>query len=233
MIWDIDTRALVRHLREVGALRGVVSTDGTPAEQLIAEARALPTMAGQELASRVTSAKEYDWTKGSIDLARSHRRCKTAHGRQRSVASGKNGATPLPRRRLRFRHQAKYSAPARRSWLRRHRRARENFRRRCARAQAQRRFPLEWPRRSRADHLRRRKHSQAARPRPDLRHLPRPPALRPGARRQNLQTEIRPSRLESSGEKSAHRESRNHRAESRLLRRSRIRCRRATSKSRT
>ncbi|MFZ0978888.1 MAG: glutamine-hydrolyzing carbamoyl-phosphate synthase small subunit [Candidatus Acidiferrales bacterium] len=69
VIWDLDTRALVRHLRNVGALRGIVSTDGTPAEQLVAEARALPTMAGQELAGRVTTAEKYHWTKGSIDLA--------------------------------------------------------------------------------------------------------------------------------------------------------------------
>ena len=69
VIWGIDTRALVRHLRDVGALRGLVATDGTPAEQLIAEARALPTMAGQELASRVTSPKIYSWTRNSIDLA--------------------------------------------------------------------------------------------------------------------------------------------------------------------
>jgi len=69
VIWDIDTRALVRHLRDAGALRGVVATDGSPAEKLIAEARALPTMAGRELASRVSSSKKYDWTRGSIDLA--------------------------------------------------------------------------------------------------------------------------------------------------------------------
>ncbi len=69
VIWDLDTRALVRHLREVGALRGVVATDDTPTEKLIAEARALPTMAGLELASRVTCAKQYDWSGGSIDLA--------------------------------------------------------------------------------------------------------------------------------------------------------------------
>jgi carbamoyl-phosphate synthase small subunit len=69
VIWDLDTRALVRHLREVGALRGVVATDGTPVEELIAEARALPTMAGQELAGRVSTARQYSWTKGSIDLA--------------------------------------------------------------------------------------------------------------------------------------------------------------------
>jgi carbamoyl-phosphate synthase small subunit len=69
VIWDLDTRALVRHLRDVGALRGVVSTDGTPAERLVAEARALPTMAGLELAGRVTCAKTYGWAQGSIDLA--------------------------------------------------------------------------------------------------------------------------------------------------------------------
>jgi carbamoyl-phosphate synthase small subunit len=71
VIWDLDTRALVRHLREVGALRGVVATDGTPTERLLAEARALPTMAGLELAGRVTCAKTYRWTQGSIDLATS------------------------------------------------------------------------------------------------------------------------------------------------------------------
>jgi carbamoyl-phosphate synthase small subunit len=69
VIWDIDTRALVLHIRKVGALRGVVATDGTPGEQLMAEARALPTMAGQELATRVTCAKRYAWKRGSIELA--------------------------------------------------------------------------------------------------------------------------------------------------------------------
>src|SRR5256884_1660890 len=69
VIWDIDTRALVRHIRNVGALRGIVSTDGTPAEQLIFEAKQLPGMAGQELASRVTCGKSYGWDKGSVDVA--------------------------------------------------------------------------------------------------------------------------------------------------------------------
>jgi carbamoyl-phosphate synthase small subunit len=69
VIWDIDTRALVRHLRTVGALRGVVSTDGSPAQQLVAEARALPSMAGQELAGRVTCNSRYDWTEGAVEIA--------------------------------------------------------------------------------------------------------------------------------------------------------------------
>ncbi|HTA57450.1 MAG TPA: glutamine-hydrolyzing carbamoyl-phosphate synthase small subunit, partial [Candidatus Baltobacteraceae bacterium] len=71
VIWDLDTRALVRHIRKLGALRGVVATDGTPGDQLVFEAKQLPTMAGQELAGRVSCAKPYDWQKGSIDLATS------------------------------------------------------------------------------------------------------------------------------------------------------------------
>jgi carbamoyl-phosphate synthase small subunit len=70
-IWDIDTRALVLHLRKYGALRGVVSTDGTPADQLIHEARQIPSMKGQELASRVSCNASYKWDTGSIDLATS------------------------------------------------------------------------------------------------------------------------------------------------------------------
>jgi len=68
VLWDVDTRALVRHIRKQGALRGVVATDGTPADKLIAEARALPSMAGQELASRVSVEKQYSWDRGSIEL---------------------------------------------------------------------------------------------------------------------------------------------------------------------
>jgi carbamoyl-phosphate synthase small subunit len=71
VIWDVDTRALVRHIRKMGALRGIVATDGTPADQLVYEAKQLPLMAGQELAGRVSCKRPYDWQKGSIDLATS------------------------------------------------------------------------------------------------------------------------------------------------------------------
>ena len=70
VIWDIDTRALVRHIRRVGALRGLIATDGASPEQLVKEAQALPSMAGLELAGRVTSERKYAWSNGSIDLAR-------------------------------------------------------------------------------------------------------------------------------------------------------------------
>ena len=71
VLWDVDTRALVLHIRQMGALRGVVSTDQTPVTELIAEARALPSMAGLELASRVSAGKQYAWDRGSIELTAS------------------------------------------------------------------------------------------------------------------------------------------------------------------
>ncbi len=88
VIWDVDTRALVRHLRDVGALRGVVATDGTAAEKLIAEARALPTMAGLELASRVTSKKQYEWSHGSIDLEANGVAAAAASGAVQAASAG-------------------------------------------------------------------------------------------------------------------------------------------------
>jgi carbamoyl-phosphate synthase small subunit len=71
VLWDVDTRALVLHIRKMGALRGVVATDGTAVEKLLAEARALPSMAGLELASRVSAEHSYAWDKGSIELTAS------------------------------------------------------------------------------------------------------------------------------------------------------------------
>jgi carbamoyl-phosphate synthase small subunit len=54
-IAGIDTRALVRKLRTQGALRGIVTTgSGATDAQLVAKARALPSMAGQNLAACVS-----------------------------------------------------------------------------------------------------------------------------------------------------------------------------------
>lgn len=49
----IDTRALVRHLRDRGAMRAVISTDGTAAEQLFEKLQNWPGMAGRALALEV------------------------------------------------------------------------------------------------------------------------------------------------------------------------------------
>jgi carbamoyl-phosphate synthase small subunit len=53
---EIDTRALVRHLRNNGVMRGVISTDVSDPDALIAKARAIRKMDGTDLA-RVVSTK--------------------------------------------------------------------------------------------------------------------------------------------------------------------------------
>jgi carbamoyl-phosphate synthase small subunit len=54
VVSGIDTRALVRHLRERGAMRGAIVTDGSPPEATAARIAALPEMAGQDLAAAVS-----------------------------------------------------------------------------------------------------------------------------------------------------------------------------------
>lgn len=78
----------MRHIRRVGALRGVLATDETPTEQLVAEARSLPTMAGLELASTVTCGKAYSWTRGSIELAAAPWQESMGAESERATASG-------------------------------------------------------------------------------------------------------------------------------------------------
>jgi carbamoyl-phosphate synthase small subunit len=53
-VGGVDTRALTRHLRDKGALRGVVSTDDLDVASLRHRAQKLPRMAGLDLASVVT-----------------------------------------------------------------------------------------------------------------------------------------------------------------------------------
>ncbi len=61
VISDLDTRALVRHLRTRGVMRGVLSSSGKPAAELVETARQIPSMTGLDLASRVTTPKQYEW----------------------------------------------------------------------------------------------------------------------------------------------------------------------------
>jgi carbamoyl-phosphate synthase small subunit len=63
-ISEIDTRALVRHLRTYGSMRGVISTRASSTEALIAKAKALPKMDGTDLASVVSTKDSYEWDRG-------------------------------------------------------------------------------------------------------------------------------------------------------------------------
>lgn len=61
IISNLDTRALVRHLRTKGAMRGVLSSIEKDPVKLVEKARLSPSMAGLDLASRVTTPERYEW----------------------------------------------------------------------------------------------------------------------------------------------------------------------------
>ena len=67
VISEVDTRALVRHLRTHGVMRGVISTVDTDEASLVAKARAIPKMDGTDLAAVVSTKDRYEWTNPALD----------------------------------------------------------------------------------------------------------------------------------------------------------------------
>ena len=61
-IEGIDTRMLVRILREQGAMRGIISAVDLDEASLLQRAKALPVMQGLDLTAFVTTNEQYDWT---------------------------------------------------------------------------------------------------------------------------------------------------------------------------
>ena len=59
VITDIDTRAIVRHVRDRGAMNAIISTDNLDIDFLKNELSKVPSMAGLELASEVSTIKPY------------------------------------------------------------------------------------------------------------------------------------------------------------------------------
>jgi len=64
----IDTRALVRHIRDKGAQTGVLSSIDLDADSLVAKAQSAPSIVGQDLVREVTCDQPYLWTEGPWDL---------------------------------------------------------------------------------------------------------------------------------------------------------------------
>ena len=61
-ISEIDTRALVRHIREKGAMRACISSVDLDEQSLIAKAKAAPEMLGRNLVDEVTCGDSYEWS---------------------------------------------------------------------------------------------------------------------------------------------------------------------------
>lgn len=65
-IEGVDTRTLVKHLRDHGAKRGVITCSDAPDAELAQRAKDAPSMAGLDLAKEVTCQTAYPWTEGFV-----------------------------------------------------------------------------------------------------------------------------------------------------------------------
>lgn len=63
-ISNIDTRALVRHIRSVGAMEAVISTEELDDGALVAKAKASPGLVGRDLVSEVVPSEPSQWQEG-------------------------------------------------------------------------------------------------------------------------------------------------------------------------
>jgi carbamoyl-phosphate synthase small subunit len=59
-ISDVDTRALVRYIRDKGAMNCIISSDNSSLDELKTQLKAVPSMQGLELSSRVSTTSAYE-----------------------------------------------------------------------------------------------------------------------------------------------------------------------------
>ena len=73
-IQGIDTRSLVRHLRDHGSQEGIISTLSDNPDDLIAKAKTSPGLVGVDLVRNVTCEAPYDWDEGKWELGEGYKR---------------------------------------------------------------------------------------------------------------------------------------------------------------
>jgi carbamoyl-phosphate synthase small subunit len=72
-IEGIDTRALVRHIRDHGAQQAVISSVTLDSAALVDRAKASPGLVGRDLVKKVTCAEAYGWELGEWALGTGYR----------------------------------------------------------------------------------------------------------------------------------------------------------------
>ncbi len=201
-IEGIDTRALVRRLRVRGAMNGVLSTADLDDASLVAKARSVPRHGGPRPGARGGAGEGVPLgARGSAQFADHVLPARPATKHVVAIDYGMKwnilrcltqvgcDVTVVPG-----------TATAERDAV----------------AQPGRHLPVERPRRPGRGRLRHRHREGPARQEADLRHLPGPPAARPGVRREDVQAEVRPPRREPAGAERADEAGRDHDAEPRL-----------------
>jgi carbamoyl-phosphate synthase small subunit len=64
VITDVDTRAIVRHIRSCGSMNALISTESMDIDALKKVLAQVPSMEGLELSSKVSTTKAYDFNPG-------------------------------------------------------------------------------------------------------------------------------------------------------------------------
>ena len=180
-IESIDTRALVRRLRSVGSMRGVLSTTDLDDASLVAKAKASPGLVGRDLVREVAPKEAHNWSEPLSTWTQA--RWLDAERRRRPACGS-----------ARFRHEMEHPAASGRHGMPCHHRPRLRDGRGDPGPRTAGRIPLQRPRRSRADRLRHRHNPGSAGQEADLRDLPRASAAVARLRREDLQDEVRPPR---------------------------------------
>jgi len=63
-IEGLDTRAVTRRIRTRGAMRGIISTNGSDMAELLEKVRSYPGLLGRDIVQHVSCAKAYGWFGG-------------------------------------------------------------------------------------------------------------------------------------------------------------------------
>ncbi|MEE8484096.1 MAG: glutamine-hydrolyzing carbamoyl-phosphate synthase small subunit [Nitrospinota bacterium] len=68
---EVDTRAITRHIRSLGAMRGVISSmPGHDPKKLVEKAKKIPPIKGQDMAAKVTCKEKKEYTQGLWELGK-------------------------------------------------------------------------------------------------------------------------------------------------------------------
>jgi carbamoyl-phosphate synthase small subunit len=61
----VDTRALTKHIRSLGAMKAILSTEDLDRDRLVEKAKTSPGLIGRDLVREVTCERPYQWTSGN------------------------------------------------------------------------------------------------------------------------------------------------------------------------
>lgn len=86
-IYGLDTRALTRKIRSVGAMNGGISTEILDPAELLQQVLAAPSMAGLNLVREVTTQSIYEWTEPTDSAWEFSPGTKTAEGEPLTVVA--------------------------------------------------------------------------------------------------------------------------------------------------